>query len=187
MPVLLGVAAGGLAWLPWEALPDPLSGRPLALHPLVTVYRKLSAQPVRPVAGPLRIVVAISAPDTGGAAVLDYERELRNVIAAVRGARAGDAQVRVVPFASTPAIRAMLAEEPAHVLHLSGHGGPGALIVEDEQGVARSVDADTLVDEAIPAGGCRPWCRWRRVSPTPPPSPVRCRSQLAWCSAGPVW
>ncbi|MCA1676483.1 MAG: hypothetical protein LC799_31360, partial [Actinobacteria bacterium] len=84
-----------MTWLPWEALPDPMSGWPLALQPLVTVYRKLAAQPVRVVPGPLRIVVAIAAPDTGGGAALDYERELRNVLAAVRGARAGDAQVHV--------------------------------------------------------------------------------------------
>jgi len=118
-----------------------VSGRPLALHPLVTMYRKLTAQPVRAVPGPLRIVVAIAAPDTGGGSMLDYERELRNVLAAVRGARAGDAQVRVVPFASTAAIRAALAQEAAHVLHLSGHGEPGTLVLEDESGAARSVNA----------------------------------------------
>ncbi|MGH4026586.1 MAG: CHAT domain-containing protein, partial [Pseudonocardiaceae bacterium] len=156
VPVRLGVAAGRLTLLPWETLPDPLSHRPLALHPLVTVYRKLTAQPVRPVPGPLRIVVAISAPDSGGGGVLDYERELRNVLAAVRGARAGDAQVRVVPFASTTAIHAALKEEAAHVLHLSGHGEPGTLILEDEHGTAREVDADTFMDEAIPAGAMPP-------------------------------
>lgn len=153
VPVRLGVVAGGVGWLPWEALSDPRSGRPLALDPLVTVYRKLPAPAVRAVAGPLRIVVAISAPDSGSdAGVLDYERELRNVLAAVRGARGGEARVREVRFASTAAIRAALVEEPAHVLHLSGHGSPGVLTLEDARGVARPVDADTFVEEAIPAG-----------------------------------
>ena len=48
--------------LPREALPDPVDGTPLALHRLVTLYRKASAAaPVRPLPGPLRIVVAIKA------------------------------------------------------------------------------------------------------------------------------
>ncbi len=100
--------------------------------------------------------MAIAAPDTGGGPVLDYERELRNVLAAVRGARAGDAQVHVVHFASTAAIRTALADEAAHVLHLSGHGEPGTLVLENEQGIARTVDADTFVDEAIPTGSMPP-------------------------------
>ena len=57
--------------------------------------------------------------------MLDYERELRNVLAAVRAARQDAADVRVVPFATTAAIRAELDRGPAHVLHLSGHGSPG--------------------------------------------------------------
>ena len=78
-----------LAGLPWEALPAPDGRGPLALHPLVSVYRKTGAAPGRRLPGPLRIVVAIAAPDTGGGGVLDYERELRNVLAAVRAGAAG--------------------------------------------------------------------------------------------------
>jgi hypothetical protein len=112
-------------------LADPLSGTPLALHRLVSVYRKAPAAAVaRLLPGPLRIVVAIAAPSTGGGPVLDYEAELRSVLAAVRGARAGDAQVRIVPFAATAAIRAALAGGDVHVLHVSGHGEPGRLDLE---------------------------------------------------------
>jgi tetratricopeptide (TPR) repeat protein len=152
VPVRLGVCAPGHPWLPWETLPDPVERRPLALHPLVTVYRKVTAPRVRQIPGPLRIVVAIAAPEAGGGAVLDHERELRNVLAAVRGARQGDADVRVVPFATTAAIRSALDEAPAHVLHLSGHAGPGTLVLEDASGAARTVPADEFVDEAIPPG-----------------------------------
>ena len=99
-PVRLGLAIPPeLAGLPWEALPGP-DGRALALHPLVSVYRKAEAASERLLPGPLRIVVAIAAPDTGGGGVLDYERELRNVLAAVRSARQDAADVRVVPFAT---------------------------------------------------------------------------------------
>ena len=125
-PVRLGLAVPPeLAGLPWEALPSPDGRGPLALHPLVSVYRKTDAAAARVLPGPLRIVVAIAAPDSGGGPVLDYERELRNVLAAVRAARQDAADVRVVPFATVAAIRAELDRGPAHVLHISGHGSPG--------------------------------------------------------------
>ncbi len=44
--VRLGVVCPGpLARLPWEALPDPRGGPPLALVPLVNVYRCAAGQP----------------------------------------------------------------------------------------------------------------------------------------------
>ena len=139
-PVRLGLAVPPeLAGLPWEALPSPDGRGPLALHPLVSVYRKADAAAARLLPGPLRIVVAIAAPDTGGGPVLDYERELRNVLAAVRSARQDAADVRVVPFATPAAIRDELDRGPAHVLHVSGHGSPGPLDLEDEDGSARPV------------------------------------------------
>ena len=145
-----------LAGLPWEALPRPDGRGPLALHPLVSVYRKADAAAARVLPGPLRIVVAIAAPDTGGGAVLDYERELRNVLAAVRAARQDAADVRVVPFATLAAIREELDRGPAHVLHISGHGSPGLLYLENEDGSARPVTADEFLDQAIPAGRMPP-------------------------------
>ena len=91
-------------------------------------------------------------PTPAAGAVLDYEQELRNVLAAVRAARQGAADVRVVPFATMAAIRAELDRGPAHVLHLTGHGSPGTLALEDEDGSARPVTADELADLAVPPG-----------------------------------
>ena len=110
VPVRLGMVVDGeLRALPWEALPAPGTGRPLALHPLVTVYRRQQEAPPVPAApGPLRILIA-----------------------AVRGARQSHARVRVVHFATTAEINAALRQEPVHVLHLSGHGAPGLLELED--------------------------------------------------------
>ena len=155
-PVRLGLAVPAeLAGLPWETLPSPDGGGPLALHELVSLYRKADAPTARMLPGPLRIVVAIASPD-GGGAVLDYERELRNVLAAVRAARQDAADVRVVPFATPAAIREELERGPAHVLHISGHGAPGVLQLENEDGTPRPVTADELVRDAIPAGRMPP-------------------------------
>jgi len=156
-PVRLGLAVpAGLAGLPWEALPRPDGGGPLALHPLVSVFRMADAAPARLLPGPLRIIVAIAAPDAGGGAVLDYERELRNVLAAVRAARQDAADVRVVPFATAAAIRAELDRGPAHVLHISGHGSPGRLYLENDDGSAAPVTAGQFLDQAVPPGKMPP-------------------------------
>ncbi|MFI5914033.1 CHAT domain-containing protein [Dactylosporangium sp. NPDC051541] len=153
----VGVEAPGLAGLPWEALPDPVTGRPLALHPHVVVYRCTAATAPALLAGPLRIVVAIASPDHGGGPLLDYEHELRAVLAAVRQARQHAARVEVVPFATTAAIRAAL-DVPGgvHVLHISAHGKPGALILEDATGAAREVTVEQLMTEAVPPGRMPP-------------------------------
>jgi CHAT domain len=145
-----------LAGLPWEALPRPDSRGPLALHPLVRVYRQATAAAPRLVPGPLRIVVAIAAPLDSGGGVVDYERHLRSVIAEVRSARQDDADVRVIPFAVLSAIHEELERAPAHVLHVYCHGSPGQLELEDQDGNARSVGAEEFLAEAIPPGAMPP-------------------------------
>ena len=156
-PVRLGLTVTReLAGLPWEALPRPDGRGPLALHPLVRVYRQASAAAPRLVPGPLRIVVAIAAPLDSGGGVVDYERHLRSVIAEVRSARQDDADVRVIPFAVLGAIREELQRAPAHVLHVYCHGSPGQLELEDQDGNARSVGAEEFLAEAIPPGAMPP-------------------------------
>ncbi|MFF0154529.1 tetratricopeptide repeat protein, partial [Micromonospora sp. NPDC005203] len=152
--VRVGVQAPDWWWLPWEALPEPVTGRPIALHELVSVYRRVEAAGSGSAAapGPLRIVVAIASPESGGGPLLDYERELGSVLDAVHRAHRSRAVVRILPFATTAAIRAVLDEDTTHVLHLSAHGAPGLLHLEDEQGGRRSVDPETLIAEAIPEG-----------------------------------
>ncbi|MGI5242590.1 tetratricopeptide repeat protein [Dactylosporangium sp. CA-139066] len=149
--------APGLARLPWEALPDPATGGPLALHPRVHMYRRSSGRSPSRLPGPLRIVVAIASPDSGGGPLLDYEQELRAVLRAVHGARRSQARVEVVQFATTAAIRAALqADGGVHVLHISAHGAPGVLLLEDAEGGVRKVTAEQLLDEAVPSGRMPP-------------------------------
>lgn len=155
-PVRLAVDAPGHGRLPWESMPDPATGTPLALHPLVSVFRRVPAGMPAARPGPLRIVVAIASPELGGGPLLDYEHELSAVLDAVRAARQDAAEVSVVRFATTAAIRAALDGADAHVLHLSGHGRPGRLIMEHEDGTAREVTAAQFVQEAVPPGHMPP-------------------------------
>ena len=145
-----------LRGLPWEGLRHPGFDGPLALRPLVVFYRLAVASPTpRRVEGPLRIVVAIAAP-LDGEPKLDYESELRNIVASVREARAEGAEVRIVTFATTSEINKALGAGDVHVLHISCHGSAGRLILEDENGSARPVTARTLIEEAIPPGKMPP-------------------------------
>ncbi|MFC2359364.1 MAG: CHAT domain-containing protein [Actinomyces dentalis] len=145
-----------LRGLPWEGLRHPGVDGPLALHPLVVFYRLAVASPTpRRVEGPLRIVVAIAAP-LDGEPKLDYESELRNIVTSVREAKAGGAEVRIVTFATTAEIKKALDAGDVHVLHISCHGSAGRLVLEDENGGARLVDARTLIEEAIPPGKMPP-------------------------------
>ncbi|MBX3099566.1 MAG: tetratricopeptide repeat protein [Salinibacterium sp.] len=140
-----------LAELPWEALCLPGSVMPLALRDNVAVFREAeSSSTSRVPSGGLRILVAIAATDTTIQLVLDYEQELRSVVTAVRGARAQDAEVEVVEFATTTAIREAVERFDPHVLHVSCHGSPGLIYLENEDGTERPVDADTFASEALP-------------------------------------
>jgi TPR repeat protein len=155
-PVRIGVEViQALAGLPWEALPGP-AGQPLVMHPLVSMYRKVGIEAARVVPGPLQIVVAIASPDTGGGPLLDYEQELRNVLAEVRSARQDAADVQVVPFATPTAIRDELDHRLVHVLHVSGHGSPGKLDLENEDGTALPLTAEDFFHKAIPRGKMPP-------------------------------
>src|SRR5262249_59905719 len=89
------VADPGRAALPWETLQLPAAAGPAAAGPLalersVQFYRRVpvdGAVPVMAIPGPLRVLVVIASPDTGGGELLDYERELRLILDSVDPAR----------------------------------------------------------------------------------------------------
>jgi tetratricopeptide (TPR) repeat protein len=149
--------APGLLALPFEAarLPD---GRAPALEAGVTVLRRPPGGPAAGMdspAGPLKILVAVGAPDEGlaGGSPLDLEAELQTILDAVEPvARLGNAEVRVLEVGHPEEIRRALAADTYHVLHLSGHGAPGALELEDEDGRAVPTTARDLADCLRPAG-----------------------------------
>ncbi len=81
-----------------------------------------------PQRGPLKILVAVGAPDEGKTKgkVLDPERELQTILDAVEQARqSGGAYVRILEVGSLDEVRKELRRQPYHVLHLSGHGSLG--------------------------------------------------------------
>ncbi|MFO0873483.1 MAG: CHAT domain-containing protein [Phycisphaerales bacterium] len=135
-----------LLGLPFEALRLPVDGLPagrlLATEPAVVIFRRpLGTKPPPHVAlaGPLKILVAVGAPDEGNttSVVLDHERELNNILDAVEGERGHEnVDVRFLEVGSPDEIGAALAHDAYHVLHLSCHGMPGKLELENEDGEA---------------------------------------------------
>ena len=158
--IRLGTAAGGEIG-------------PLGLMPAVAVSRR--PRPPRgdlgtavpsagvappPVAGPLKVLAAVAAPEETKTASppLDAEAEMAAVLDAVAPITAAGAaaQVRILEVASLPAIRQALAQDAYHVLHLSAHGSPEAVELEDEDGNPVPVTAGALMDALRHAGRAVP-------------------------------
>ncbi len=100
--------------------------------------------------------MAIGSPEQQNARgeLLDMERELRLILDAVDGARRqGRAYVKVLETGSLATIGQALNEQRYHVLHLSCHARPGALVLEDDQGREVEVTAEDLYETLAPAGG----------------------------------
>jgi len=139
-----------LLGLPFESLRLP-DGRLLATQPEVVVTRRLAGgdlEPREPFAGPLKVLVAVAAPDEEStrAKVLDYERELQNILDATEEAQRRDnVQVRILEVGHPSAMAEALERDAYHVLHVSGHGLPGKLELEDEDGRAVPTTAAELI------------------------------------------
>jgi hypothetical protein len=140
-----------LLGLPFEALRLP-DDRLLATLPSVVSLRRpigIASNSQSPLAGPIKVLVAVGAPDEGntGSAVLDYECELQNILDAVEVAqRHENVEVRILEVGHPNVIATAIERDPYHVLHLSCHGRPGQLELQDEDGRAVLTTADDLVD-----------------------------------------
>ena len=166
-PVSEDVPLGDSLELIFESSDDRLLALPLeaarldeeilpALHESVTLRRRMLAPDAPlaksndPIPGPLKILVAIGAPDEGKTKshVLDLEAELKNILDSVAGAaRHGNAEVKFLEVGHPREIRRALEADAYHVLHLSGHGSPGVMEMEDEEGNPVSVPVEDLVKE----------------------------------------
>src|SRR5919199_3177125 len=128
-----------LLGLPFEALRLPDDRLLATLAPVVTLRRPAgtSTQPQPGLAGPIKVLVAVGAPDEGNTSsgVLDHERELQNILDAVEVAqRRENVEVRILEVGHPGVISAAIERDAYHVLHLSCHGDPGKLYLEDEDG-----------------------------------------------------
>ncbi|GAA0486448.1 hypothetical protein Ade02nite_10230 [Paractinoplanes deccanensis] len=150
-------AEGAAAGLPVELIElTTSSGRrlgPLALVGGVSVRRQArAAQPARRMpasAGPLRILAAVAAPEETRTAntPLDVEAEMQALLDAMADPATGvGGQVRILEVASLPQIKAALGESDFHVLHLSAHGSPDVVELEDEDGDPKPVSYRELMD-----------------------------------------
>jgi hypothetical protein len=146
-----------LASLPFEAALTP-TGRTPVLQPGVRVRRCVLGQRpegVPPAPGPLKILVAVGAPDEHKSPQvrLDIEAEMGKILDAVAPAvREERAQVRILEVANAGTIAAALTEDDYHVLHLSGHGDEGGIELEDEDGAPVPTRAADLADALRAAG-----------------------------------
>ena len=164
------VADGNCLSLPVELMrlaADGAETGPVGLLPNVSVIRKMATEgaspggPPRPAlapqptAGPLKILAAVAAPDETKTknAPLDVEAEMAAVLDATSEVAAdAHAQVRILEVASLAAIREALAKDAYHVLHLSAHGSPESVELEDEDGAPVTVTTETLMNALKSSG-----------------------------------
>lgn len=138
-----------LAQVPWEYVyeKDTMEYLTLSRQTPIVRYIEVQRRPgVHPLEGELRILVVMSSPK--GVHPLDLNRE-RDLI---QKTWAGESDVDV-DFLENPTRESLLAKLVAreyHVLHYMGHGahdpvtGAGALVLEDDDGEAVMLDAQTL-------------------------------------------
>ena len=146
--------------IPFEAA-SLSDGRVPALEAGLHMRRHYTAAKAeqQPQPGPLKVLVAVGAPDEGTtqSSVLDSERELQTILDAVEDAREhGAAYVRILEVGSLDEIRKELRRQPYHVLHLSGHGHAGVLELETEDGEPDRVTGKQIAEVIRDSGQTAP-------------------------------
>jgi hypothetical protein len=141
--------ARGLANRPWQAA--RVNGRTLAASKVTFVTDTIGRAPTvkRPVGDRLRMLAVFSVPD--GTAALNLRREryaLERLVDDIANAYDRAVDLRVVQYGATRKRLedALLEQEGWDILHLSGHGLPGGLVLEDDTGGRDFIDARQLVD-----------------------------------------
>jgi len=138
-----------------ELLARPLElghvgGKPLAVQDATLVMETGSDEPrVSPAGGRLRVLGLFSLPEGGGRS-LNLRRERHSLVQLIRRiAAAGKAaDVRVLQYGVTrDRLRDILADgEGWDIVHVSGHGSPGQLVLETDEGKPDQVTAPQLAE-----------------------------------------
>ncbi|WP_426512317.1 CHAT domain-containing protein [Dactylosporangium sp. McL0621] len=109
---------------------------------------RVPSHPASP--GPLKILVAVGAPERTANPPLDVEAEMQAIVSVAGGV--GRAELTILEVAGVAEIAAALRGDAYHVLHLSAHGSPYGVELEDRDGNAVEVSAEDLV-RALRRGG----------------------------------
>ncbi|MFI5914110.1 CHAT domain-containing protein [Dactylosporangium sp. NPDC051541] len=103
-----------------------------------------------PTPGPLKILVAVGAPERTDNPPLDVEAEMQAIVSVV--GEVGRAEITILEVAGAAEIADALRRDAYHVMHLSAHGSPYGVELEDRDGNAVEVSAEDLV-RALRRGG----------------------------------
>ena len=144
-----------------ELLARPLElahvdGKPIAAQGVTLVMETGSAAgTIRPVGERLRVLGLFSLPD--GGQTLNLRRERHSLVQLIKGiARSGKAaDVKVLQYGVTrDRLQEILAEDEGwDVIHISGHGSAGQLLLETDAGEPDQVTARELAELLEPARG----------------------------------
>jgi len=148
--------ARAIAFLPLEAA--VVAGRPLALQRVslviqVDAERAVAARAKEPVSGRLRILALFSLPE--GASALNLRRErygLARLVEEIAATNNKAIELKVLQYGVTRQRLRSVAEQAEgwDVLHLSGHGLAGGLLLEQEDGTRDLVGTEDLVELLSP-------------------------------------
>jgi AAA ATPase-like protein/CHAT domain-containing protein len=148
--------ARAVAFLPLESA--VVAGRPLALQRVslviqVDTERAVAARVKDPVSGRLRILALFSLPE--GASALNLRRErygLARLVEEIAATNNKAIELKVLQYGVTRQRLRSVAEQAEgwDVLHLSGHGLAGGLLLEHEDGTRDLVGTEDLVELLSP-------------------------------------
>jgi tetratricopeptide (TPR) repeat protein len=131
--VILSSAAEGLLLVPLDL--SHAAGRPLAAQNVRMVFELASDNPpaAEAVEGPVRVLALFSLPEAGSPLNLRRERQmLRSLVRRLTGAHGLAVELRVLQYGVTrESLRDVLEDGDGwDVIHFSGHGQPGTLVLE---------------------------------------------------------
>jgi len=150
--LILPPQAAVLGYRPWELA--RVDGQPLAARRISFVVehqprRPLSKEPIR---ARLWMLAVFSPPEGAGALNLRKERyELARMVHQIGQVNGKAIELRVLQYGATrQRLEHALLEEPGwDVVHLSGHGLAGALMLEDDAGRPNRIPSAELVDRLV--------------------------------------
>jgi hypothetical protein len=142
------VEAGELAYRPWESA--RVNGRTLAGHQVSFIVNQLPHQTLDKsgVGEQLRMLAVFSLPEDAGALNLRKERyALARLVHEIAAVNNKGIELRVLQYGATrQRLKDALLEHPGwDVVHLSGHGLPAGLVLEDDAGRRDLITSTDLV------------------------------------------